>query len=154
MTPAINPQFLWFGVFFTSKMMIPIHLPQIINLFNPTPHQFAGLWLRGGGAQWGDAAPRPVQCALQNCSTARGEVTQPALPIPPITLFALSSALDMNQGKLGSLQPVLFPFSSLFTSSPCQVLPFLLQSPQGKAVLTILSPYVKLMFLQLSWNLG
>lgn len=153
LTRAINPQFLWF-CFFTSKTTIPIHLPQIINLFNPTPRQFAGRWFPGGGRE-GDAAPRPVQRALRSCPTVRGEVTQPVLSIPPVTFCPFSSALDTNQAKPGSLQPVLFPFfPSLFTISPCQVPPLPLQSPQGKAVLTILRPYVKLMFLLLSWILG
>lgn len=143
LTRTINPHFLWFWFFFTSKTTIPIHLPQIINLFNPTPRQFAGLGFPRG-AREGDTAPRPVQSALQSCPTARGEVTQPALSIPPITLFPLFSALDTDQGTLGSLQPVLFPFfPSLFATSHCWVPPFPLQSPQGKAVLTILSPYVK-----------
>lgn len=31
----------------TGQMTVPIHLPQLINLFNPTPRRFAALWFPG-----------------------------------------------------------------------------------------------------------
>lgn len=119
LTLAINAQILIFR-FFPSKTTISIHLPQIINLFNPTPHQFAGLCLPGG-AQGEAAAPRPAQSAPQSCPAAWGEACS-----PPLTPSALSSALQGFSGHREGGQPAdVFPFFLFAPLLPARCLLFL-----------------------------